>query len=213
MAESRFVLGVDLDGVCANFIDGLRPIAAEWLGVDVSTLTPDPSYGFKEWDLCRVGGTNLVEAYGHLHRYAVTQRDLFLHLPIIPGADVTLRKLAHVHHVRVRIITHRLWIKHFHETAIQQTVKWLDSHDIPYYDLCFMSDKGAVGADLYLEDSPQNIRALRDAGKKVIIFSNSTNKRLSGDRANTWHDIEGLVLRRLAEWKAGGGEARRLSGV
>jgi len=31
--KKQFVLGVDLDGVVADFIGGLRPIAAEWLGV------------------------------------------------------------------------------------------------------------------------------------------------------------------------------------
>ena len=36
--KRRFVFGVDLDGVCADFYHGLRPIAAEWLGVDVATL-------------------------------------------------------------------------------------------------------------------------------------------------------------------------------
>ena len=29
----QFVLGVDLDGVVADFAQGLKPIAAEWLGV------------------------------------------------------------------------------------------------------------------------------------------------------------------------------------
>ena len=29
--QKNFVFGVDLDGVVANFIEGLRPIAAEWL--------------------------------------------------------------------------------------------------------------------------------------------------------------------------------------
>jgi 5'(3')-deoxyribonucleotidase len=195
----RFVLGVDLDGVCADFIRGLRPIAAAWLGVDVATLTDTPSHGFPEWDLCRIGGPDPEEAYGHLHRYAVTQKDLFQNLPIVPGSDVTLRRLSHVHRVRVRIITHRLFIQHFHETAIQQTVKWLDLHDIPYYDLCFMGDKGAVGANLYLEDTPRNIIALKDAGKDVVIFSNSTNRDLGGERAENWSEVESIVLQRLEQ--------------
>ena len=38
---------------------------------------------------------------------------------------------------------------------------WLDNHGIPYWDLCFMRDKGDVGADLYVEDSPENIKSLR----------------------------------------------------
>ena len=154
-SERRFVLGVDLDGVCADFIGGLRPIAADWLGVKVEDLTESPSYGFGEWHLPVVGGAEGDEAYKHLHRYAVTQRDLFLKLPIIAGAAVSLRKLSHVHRVRIRIITHRLFIQHFHETAIQQTVHWLDEHDIPYYDLCFMGDKGAVDADRISKTRPK----------------------------------------------------------
>lgn len=40
-----FVFGVDLDGVCADFYGGLRPIAAEWLGVSVDTLPEEISWG------------------------------------------------------------------------------------------------------------------------------------------------------------------------
>jgi hypothetical protein len=47
--ERRFVFGVDLDGVCADFYRGLRPIAAEWLGVDVTTLPERVSWGLPEW--------------------------------------------------------------------------------------------------------------------------------------------------------------------
>ncbi|HYW91034.1 MAG TPA: hypothetical protein VFA95_00990 [Gammaproteobacteria bacterium] len=49
--EKQFVLGVDLDGVVADFVGDLRPIAAEWLGVKVSRLTDQVSYGFGEWAL------------------------------------------------------------------------------------------------------------------------------------------------------------------
>lgn len=97
--RQRFVLGIDLDGVCADFINGLRPIAAEWLGVDINDLTESPTYGFKEWNLSTVGGD---EAYEHLHRYAITQRDLFQNLPIIPGSGVAIRRLSHKYGVRER---------------------------------------------------------------------------------------------------------------
>ena len=38
MSERSFVFGVDLDGVVADFYGGLRPIAAEWLGVALESL-------------------------------------------------------------------------------------------------------------------------------------------------------------------------------
>ncbi len=208
--ELRFVLGVDLDGVCADFIGGLRPIAAEWLDVKESELTPTPTYNFPEWHLERVGGE---EAYEKLHLYAITQRDIFRNLRPLERAPVVLRRLAYVHKVRVRIITHRLFIPRFHETAINQTVEWLDKYGIPYWDLCFMKDKAGVGADLYIEDSPTNIKALRGDGHDTIDYANSTNECLEGPRTDDWIKIEELVLEAAAEWQRRGGEKRQASGL
>jgi beta-phosphoglucomutase-like phosphatase (HAD superfamily) len=188
--DGRFVLGVDLDGVVADFEAGLRPIAAEWLGVEEARLARDLSYGFREWNLGPYGG------YEALHRFAVKERDLFQTLPPIPGAPAALRRLSALN-VRIRIITHRLYIKWFHQEAVQQTVGWLEHHGIPYWDLCFMRDKGAVGADLYIEDSPANVAQLRDSGLEVLVFRNSTNRHLAGPGVEDWVGIEAEVRRRI----------------
>src|SRR5205823_2847228 len=139
----RFVLGVDLDGVCADFYGALRPVAAEWLGVPLDSLTEEVSYGLPEWHLKPAGG------YEELHRFAVTQRELFRKVEPIKDAAPVLRRLS-ARKVYIRLITHRLFIKHFHKEAISQTIEWLDHHGIPYWDLCVMGDKAAVGADLYI---------------------------------------------------------------
>ncbi len=191
---SQFVLGVDLDGVCADFYAGIRDIAAEWLEVDVTSLSPDVSWGLEEW-----GVTEAPGGYEDLHRFAVTQRDLFRRLQPIRGCRPALRRLSKAG-VRIRIITHRLVIRYFHHQAIQQTVEWLDYHSIPYWDICFMRDKGAVGADLYLEDSPDNIRALRERGCEVIAFGNSTNRHCPPPRLCSWEAVYEEVLRRYEHW-------------
>jgi 5'(3')-deoxyribonucleotidase len=192
--SERFVLGVDLDGVVADFYSGLRPVAAEWLGEPLDSLTPDVSYNLPEWQLDRVGG------YDALHRFAVTQRDLFRTLAPVPGAPAVLRRLS-ARDIRIRIITHRLFIKFFHEKALDQTVEWLEHHGVPYWDLCFMKDKAAVGADLYLEDSPGNIERLRAAGQQVICVANSTNRHIAQPRANYWADVERMVIEIHDDWK------------
>jgi beta-phosphoglucomutase-like phosphatase (HAD superfamily) len=197
--NARFVLGVDLDGVVADFARGLKPIAAEWLGVPEATLTEEISYGFPEWGLERAGG------YDALHRFAVKERQLFARLPPIPGAPAALRRLSAIGDVRIRIITHRLYIHWFHKEAIHQTTEWLETHGIPYWDLCFMRDKAAVGANLYVEDSPDNIQALRAAGHETIVMVNSTNNDLPGPRAGSWEDVEQLVRERVTRWKGGAG--------
>jgi 5'(3')-deoxyribonucleotidase len=193
--DRNFVLGVDLDGVVADFYGGIRPIAAEWLGVPLESLTAAPTYGLEEWRLESVG------SYDDLHRFAVTQRNLFRQLQPMPGAGPTLRRLSQ-RRIRIRIITHRLYIKYFHQEAVEQTVAWLDHHGIPYWDLCFMKDKAAVGAHLYVEDSPGNVEALRADGHPTIVFTNSGNGHIAGPRADSWSDVERLALEAEARWSA-----------
>ena len=64
-----------------------------------------------------------------------------------------------------------------------------------------MRDKSAVGADLYLEDNPDNIEALRIDGHKTIVVVNSMNRHLPGPRAENWEEIEKHVLNEHKSWK------------
>jgi 5'(3')-deoxyribonucleotidase len=196
MDESSFILGVDLDGVVGDFYGAMRRIAAEWLNKPVEELTPEVNYGLEEWNINEFGG------YDRLHRFAVTQRNIFRDMEPIINAPTVLRKLSG-RGIRVRIITHRLFLKYSHRTTITQTVDWLDNYDIPYWDICFMADKGAVGAHVYLDDAPDNIMKLRDQGCRTIVFTNSTNRDLSGPRADSWLEVEKMVLEAREEWKTG----------
>jgi 5'(3')-deoxyribonucleotidase len=174
----------------------MREICAEWLDVDPSSLSPDVSFGLSEWGIDDYGG------YDRLHRFAVTQRDLFSRMKPIPGAAKTLRRLSGMG-VYIRIITHRLFLKYSHKATVTQTVDWLDHYDVPYWDICFMGDKPAVGAHLYIDDTPSNVDALRKAGSRVIVFSNSTNRDVAGPRADNWDDVWRLVMEEFREWKTG----------
>jgi beta-phosphoglucomutase-like phosphatase (HAD superfamily) len=170
MSKNSIVIGVDLDGVCADFYGRMRQIAAEWFERPIEELSVDVSYGLSEW-----GITNQSQ-YDSLHRFAVTH----------------LRQLSD-EGFRIRIITHRLFIHYFHAAAVQQTVNWLDSHGIPYWDLCFMKAKTQVGADIYIEDSPDNIEQLRNKGLNTICFGNSTNRHIEAPRAESWQEVYALV--------------------
>jgi 5'(3')-deoxyribonucleotidase len=196
MDESAFILGVDLDGVVGDFYAAMRQIAAEWLDKPLGELSPNVSYGLDEWGLAEYGG------YDRLHRFAVTQRNLFRDMKPVRDAPAVLRKLS-AKGIRIRIITHRLFLKYFHQTSITQTVDWLDSYDIPYWDICFMKDKGAVGAHVYIDDAPSNVISLREQGCHTIVFGNSTNRGLPGPRADTWLEVETLVMEALDEWTTG----------
>ena len=196
MDNSSFIFGVDLDGVVGDFYGAVRRIASEWLNKPLDSLTTEVTYGLKEWGIDEFGG------YDRLHRFAVTQRNIFRDMEPIEHAPATLRKLSNLG-IRVRIITHRLFLKYSHRTSITQTVDWLDNYDIPYWDICFMNDKGAVGAHLYIDDAPENIISLRKQGCNTIVFSNSTNREFAGPRADNWHEVEQIVMEAREEWRTG----------
>jgi 5'(3')-deoxyribonucleotidase len=196
MDNSSFIFGVDLDGVVGDFYGSVRNIAAEWLNKPVEALTTDVSFGLQEWGLDEYGG------YDRLHRFAVTQHNIFRDMNPIEHAPAILRKLSNLD-IRIRIITHRLFLKFSHRTSITQTVDWLEKYDIPYWDICFMNDKGAVGAHVYIDDAPVNIINLRKQGCNTIVFNNSTNRNLAGPRANNWLEVEHLVMEAREEWRTG----------
>jgi 5'(3')-deoxyribonucleotidase len=77
--------------------------------------------------------------------------------------------------------------------------------------VCFPTS-AAVGADLYLDDAPDNITALREKGHTTIVFTNSTNRGLRGPRADTWEEVEELVLAELKKWRATPAAKKPLAG-
>jgi 5'(3')-deoxyribonucleotidase len=184
--KRKIVLGVDLDGVCADFYGRMREVAAEWFERPIEDLTPDVTYGLREW------GIKTSKQYASMHRFAVVERNLFGNVPMIPGARKVLRRLSDEGY-HIRIITHRLFIQFFHAIAVKQTIEWLDRNGIPYTDLCFMKKKDQVGANIYIEDAPDNILSLRKRRLYTICFANSTNKSVGSPRAENWDEIYKLV--------------------
>ena len=66
-----------------------------------------------------------------------------------------------------------------------------------------MNNKGAVGADVYIDDAPENTTNLRKLGCNTIVYSNSTNRDFPGPRANNWFEVEKIVMEAMEEWKTG----------
>ena len=191
MDLNGIIIGVDLDGVCSDFYGRMREIACEWFECQLEDLTPNVSYGLPEW------GVKSRDQYESLHRFAVTQRELFKTSPMIPGARRYLRLLSD-EGARIRIITHRLFIHYFHSVAVGQTIEWLDANGIPYWDLCFMKAKEQVGADIYVEDGPENVRNLRQKDLYTICFANSTNRDVEPPRAESWEEVYRQIRERVA---------------
>ena len=183
---SPFVLGVDLDGVCADYTTAFRKIAATEMNVEESDLPLTRSWDFSEWGLTQ-------DQYQELHHKAVTEHRMLRDMPVMDEAAESLWRLSDIG-VWIRIITHRLYVNWGHARAVADTVDWLDTNKLPYRDICFLGDKPQVGAHLYIEDAPHNIEALKNTGNRVIIFDAPYNQDISGPRAQNWITCEHLIL-------------------
>jgi 5'-nucleotidase len=184
------VLGVDLDGVCADYEGAFRASVVRQLGRDPGDLPPQTVMdAYSEWGLS-------FPAFERAHRHAVLEDRIFRTMAPMPGVSAALWRLSDLG-VWIRIITHRLLFNWAHETSAADTAAWLDEHRIPYRDLCFIGDKPHVGADVYVDDAPRHILGLRAAGKAAIVFDQPYNRELPGPRARTWDDVvtyvEGLL--------------------
>jgi 5'-nucleotidase len=185
------VLGVDLDGVCADYEGAFRASVARQLDRDPATLPPQTIMdAYSQWGLS-------FEEFEEAHRRAVVEDRMFRHMEPLDGVSEALWELSDAG-VWIRIITHRLIFNWAHEISAADTAAWLDAHQIPYRDLCFIGDKPNVGADLYVDDSPGNIVSLREAGKAAIVFDQPYNRHLAGPRATRWSEVLDHVRAELA---------------
>ncbi|GGI07435.1 5' nucleotidase, NT5C type [Egicoccus halophilus] len=182
----QFVLGVDLDGVCADYEGAFRASVVRHFGREPDQLPPQTVMdAYSQWGLT-------FEQFEQAHRKAVLEDRMFRTMDALPGVSEALWRLSDAG-VWIRIITHRLLFNWAHESTAADTAFWLDEHRIPYRDLCFIGDKPNVGADLYVDDSPSNVIALREAGKAAIVFDQPYNRDLPGPRATSWDDVVALV--------------------
>lgn len=199
------MLGVDLDGVCAEHTLGFRRIVAKRLQVPEDSLPLERGWNFDEWGF----GPGDFEDH---HHFAVTEGRMFRDLEVIDGAAEALWRLSNAG-VWIRIITHRLYVNWGHQIAASDTVEWLDNAKIPYRDLCFLGAKPEVEANLYIDDAPHIVEALRLAGNEVIVFDQHYNRHLEGLRATSWNEAEEIVMQRFTKHCGERGVQPQLPGV
>jgi len=184
-------IGLDLDGVTARYVEGLRDAVAKALGITPEDVGGEPEdYGFSNW-------REMKDRFKELHTGGVAE-GLYRKLAIFEGASEILWKLSDEGD-EIGVVTSR-FVKHRQNgIVVRDTAYWLDDNNVPYRDLCFLRDKTRFLADVYLDDAPHNIEAFQAAGRYVIIFDAPYNRHLEGDRAYNWNDVYALIQKRKAE--------------
>ena len=180
------VIGLDLDGPCADYLGAMRAVAAQIGGVDPSTLPTPITWGLEQW----FGDRN---KYLKAHHEAVHDLRIFRDLEATPGASETITALHSEGHL-IRVISHRLKGGDMDPAVVlPDTVRWLSDNGIPFDDIAFVDDKSDVRADVYIDDDPAVVASLRDMGRQVIVYDLPYNRHVyvpKAARACGWGEAE-----------------------
>lgn len=183
---SELIFGVDIDAVLGDHERIFTEIVAREKGVHPSELPARTEWDTQQWGLSR-------EAFMELHPRAVREDGMFVNMPIMNGAKQALKDIV-AGGGYIRIITHRLYAPGNHQNVIGQTSDWLEKHRIPFSDICFVENKTHVHADVYIDDAPHNVEALRATGAPVIVFDQPYNRHMDGPRVSGWDEVGGAIL-------------------
>jgi len=168
--SGRLRVGVDLDGVVADFTGGWTRL---YNAQHSTSITPDQ---VTTWD-----APELLTHFGSMTdfwRWARTAgddgRSLFAALKPYPGAVAGLGALLDEALV-VIITTKPTW-------AIPDTLDWLARLRLPLREIHITSDKPAVRCAVYLEDSPMQLAALRRRCPDAVVcrFVRPWNRPVEG---------------------------------
>lgn len=169
-------LGLDLDGVVADYVAALRD-AAKRIGVGQGLDGAPTTWGMVEpgwfdnkdqWlaahtDVFRTGAHTIPLLDAHAPSALTGFHDAGGVIVVttarsgIPDSDVT------------------------HEKVFQDTARWLAQHAIPFDDMMFTHDKSLAGCDLYIDDSPGVVQHLMDSGKKVVVRDQLYNRHVDAE--------------------------------
>ncbi len=185
---SLVIIGVDLDGVCADVVAAYRRYVASFRGVDPETLGAVRDYNFSNWGFDRP--LTMQDEF-----YRALEQGMALDMPPIAGVSTGLKTLAG-EGIEIRIITGRLVRSGMYRTALD-TISWMRDNEITFNDLCFVERKTEVCADVYIDDNPSIINTFLGDGRMVLVFDQPYNQDLDERwvrRARSWPDLTKEVL-------------------
>ncbi|RLE15606.1 MAG: hypothetical protein DRJ28_03745 [Actinobacteria bacterium] len=180
-------LGIDLDGVVANFNAGwmrryndeygtdLKPEMVHSWDAFVPLTRFDTNAEFWEWAQ-NAGG-----------------RGLFRDLPLYPDALESLTRLSGAHKI-VIITTKPRW-------ATAETFAWIADNEIPTREVHITRRKWEVDCDVYLDDGPHNLDSLvlERPDRTVCRFIRPWNEPVPGAiDVDSWDIFETLVNGRFS---------------
>lgn len=185
-----FTLGIDIDGVLADFQSHWANLYDEWFGVKVDRkkLT-----GWEAWkDVTHF--TTEAELWTWVNHVP----QFWESMPTIPGAMGALYQFSAQDGHRPQLITSR------HPMTRSNTIEWVkrnlpNTNVLPELHFVASELKGTIDVQVYIDDSPKVIEALREK-PCVLLFDQPWNRDVetggSVHRVRGWREVRDF-LRRL----------------
>jgi 5'(3')-deoxyribonucleotidase len=120
--------------------------------------------GYKRWEVWEDWGITKRQFNDYAER-ATADGAVLVNGEPIPGAKTALRRIHKLGHT-VHIITAR----GFGPRARPLTCAWLVTHKIPHDTLTFAYDKRVMNVDLFLDDKPANVDAMREVDCAAYLY-------------------------------------------
>ena len=177
-------LGIDLDGVVADFTKG-------W----VTRYNAEHGTAIAESDVTTWGAMVTLTRFHDMDEFWTWAANgdgpsLFRSLPTYPDAIPALHRLAENHEI-VILTTKPAF-------AVADTEAWLADNDVPFHELHITEEKWKIACDVYLDDAPHQIEelTLERPDRVVCRFVRPWNQPHPGARdIHDWDEFVALVDR------------------
>jgi len=178
-------LGIDLDGVVADFSSGWMARYNQQFGTKLS------HDDVVEWDapVSLTHFENMDEFWGWFATAGHQGRSLFAELDPYEGALDALHRFHNAGH-QIIILTTKP------DFAVSDTYRWLSEQRIPTREVHLIDAKAEVDCDVYLDDADHNLRALASRRNQSVVcrFVRSWNSpQLGTVDARSWAEFGSLV--------------------
>ncbi len=181
--SKKLTILIDMDSITCDLMEA-------WLGKYNEDYNDNVTIDdIKSWDTHKYVKK---ECGRRMYRYLTS--DLYTRLKPLPGAIDAITYLRKKHHV--------VWVTAAPSGSADAKVQWIKDHfpGAKKNDVCICDQKHLVKGDIFIDDSPSNIRNYKKAwpGAKAMTIAYPYNEEvahLTDVRAGSWKDTE-------AAWKA-----------
>ena len=178
------VIIVDLDHVVYDFVLSM----AFWLADNGVLTNPNKAaYQSKGWKVWEEWGMSEGE-FMRWWRLGVEAGWVYAEGTPIPGARDALWKLSDANW-DIHIATMRLNKFGLHHAIIGNTIDWLKTHNIPYRQLSFVSNKTTLWADAIVDDVEANMGPAHLLHYLFPANHNQTHQVGPDERRKAWENI------------------------